>query len=525
MFDLKAHADLAVENKFNLTGTLPHDLVVQLAAAWYPEIRFHEAERFHPIDLEPMFTVPPAVMATLDEPTKDTLRIQVGSSRFDPPIVRTGSDTVPASALATANLDDPTTGAEVQARLSATSVYTHGGSFDRSQLLFGASTTVQGLVEPTPGDPRIPRHPIVVRAEMRFLRETLKHELQERRPEDALWGRFAVEGSFFKAPAGTNVPFTTSRKRDILRRLIAADEAGDEAARAAAFADIPLPWTFVQRAWDALTQYAFLEYYLTYAFNDYLQAADSIFSNEHEGDTEGFCVVFDRRDLDGLADGTTTLDEIVAHTVITSVHEEFNDRDELKRLPVDRDRARDDLVVYVAVGSHATYLTPGSHDVLDFEDILTDFPGQVPGWAWLIPGAAPLIVLLLLVTAIAEHFADSEDQTSDNGASTGPEPDPGAEPGPLVFPSRRVVTPLSAIVNVEGVEGVEDVEASVNAYQAALASPPPNVSLADLTRRAFPGKWGAHDELRDRSSEWKNKTARYFRKFVHSGDIRSNVIV
>ena len=31
-------------------------------------------------------------MATLDEPTRDTLRIQVGNARFEPPIVRTGSD-------------------------------------------------------------------------------------------------------------------------------------------------------------------------------------------------------------------------------------------------------------------------------------------------------------------------------------------------------------------------------------------------------------------------------------------------
>jgi len=287
MLDLKAHADVAVSSAFNLTGPLRHDTVVQLADAWYPEIRFHEAERFHPVDFEAMLTVPPAVMATLDEATRDTLRIQVGNARFEPPIVRTGSDTVPASALATAVLDDPTTGAEVQARISSGSVYTHGGSFGRSTQLFGASSTVQGLVNPSPGDPRVPRHPIVVRAEMRFLYETLKHELQGDRPNDALWGRFAVEQSFFRAVGVSNVPFTTSAKRDILRRLIAACDAGDEAAQTAVLADIPQPWQFVSRAWDALRNYVFLEYYFLYAYNDYLQVADSVFSNEHEGDNEG----------------------------------------------------------------------------------------------------------------------------------------------------------------------------------------------------------------------------------------------
>ena len=515
MLDLKAHAIVAESSAFNLTGPLRHDTVVQLADAWYPEIRFHETERFHPVDFEAMFTVPPAVMATLDEPTRDTLRIPVGNSRFEPPIVRTGSDTVPASALTNAVLDDPATGAEVQERISSGSVYTHGGGFERSTQLFGASTTVQGLVNPSPGDPRVPRHPIVVRAEMRFLFETLKHELQTGRPDDALWGRFAVEHSFFRTAVPSNVPFTTSAKRAILRRLIAAVEAGDEAAQAAAIADIPQPWQLVPRAWDALRNYVFIEYYFLYPFNDFLQTADSVFANEHEGDNEGCCVVFDRRDLEDLAAGTKTLDEIVAHTVITSVHEEFNDNDDLKRLPLDRVRARHDLVVYVAAGSHATYLTADSHDVLDFEDILTDFPGKVPGWAWLIPGA-PVVVLVLLLIAIAEHFADSEDETSDNGASTGPEPEPGTDPGPLVFPSRRVVTPLSAIA-----EPGKD----LNAYQAALDSPPANVSLADLTRRAFPGTWGAHDGLRDHSPKWENKTARYFRKFLHSGDIRTNVIL
>ena len=42
----------------NLTGRLTHAQVEQIAEAWFPEIRFHEKERYHPIDLERMFTDP-----------------------------------------------------------------------------------------------------------------------------------------------------------------------------------------------------------------------------------------------------------------------------------------------------------------------------------------------------------------------------------------------------------------------------------------------------------------------------------
>ena len=65
MFDLTAHAEVAVSSALNLTGPLRHATVVQLADAWYPEIRFHEVERFHPVDFEAMFAVPPAVIATV----------------------------------------------------------------------------------------------------------------------------------------------------------------------------------------------------------------------------------------------------------------------------------------------------------------------------------------------------------------------------------------------------------------------------------------------------------------------------
>ena len=47
-------------------------------------------------------------------------------------------------------------------------------------------------------------------------------------------------------------------------------------------------------AWDAVTRFAFLEYYFFYAYNDFERYQTALFDNEHEGDDEGCCLVFDR---------------------------------------------------------------------------------------------------------------------------------------------------------------------------------------------------------------------------------------
>ena len=515
------NANRALELAFNLTGTLPDDKVRQLAEDWLPEIRFHEEERFHPVGLERLFKIPPLVLAGLPPAAREAFLIAVsgtvGEQHFMPPVVRNGSTVILHGGDIDTTLDvslDGTQALVERGDVGRDTVYTHGGSLDRSLEFFGASDTVSGNTIPQPGDPRVPRHPIVVRAEMRFLLDALRHYLDENPPKDALWGGFDVENIIIRSPGVMVSPVERRIKIEILRALVAGFEARDAARQAAALQSIPPGWSFNQRAWDAVRFYAFLEYHFVYAYNDYPDYGEWPFVNEHEGDIEGCCVVFDRRELDQVANGNKPIEEVVAHSVITSVHEEFNDNDELKRLPVERARARDDLVVYVAPGSHATYLTAGTHDVIDWEDILTDWPAQIGGWQEVVVCLHyPLIFPVLLLAGLVEHFVDAEDETTDNGIRTGPRSTTPV--GGTSVATELVVTPLSNS-NVAG---------GRNLYRALLEQPQEDLDVAELVRRAYPGKWGAHSGTADHSSSWEDKTTRYFKKFVANGEILGDVIL
>jgi hypothetical protein len=112
-----------------------------------------------------------------------------------------------------------------------------------------------------------------------------------------------------------------------------------------------------------------------------------------------------------------------------------------------------------------------------------------------------LLVAAILFAGLVEKLVDSEDQTSDDGVSVGP--GQADEPN-LKFDKRIEVTPLS------------DFQDGQNIYQRQRR--------ALLALRGFPGKWGGDDGFINKSAPWKNKTDRFFRKFLRRGQIDDPIL-
>lgn len=213
-------ADLAAMRAFNsaqgpnLTGTLRHDAhVMPLAERWLPLIRFHEDERFHPVGLDGLELLPRPVFEGVNRAAQQTLEVSVevagpaGSTvtrRFPPPVLRV-PDPIGSGSLVL-NETDASLAPFGRAEVGAAAVLTHGDSFRRSNALFGSLLTVSGLADPVPGDPRAPRHPIRVMAELRMMWEALGLYLaidqapnsSYPKPDDSLWDVVRVVDLFFE---------------------------------------------------------------------------------------------------------------------------------------------------------------------------------------------------------------------------------------------------------------------------------------------------------------------------------------
>lgn len=335
-----------------------------------------------------------------------------------------------------------------------------------------------------------------------MLLETLKQDLalaqdgvEER--ADAIWGDFDVTDLLLRrvTPVGVDAgPASRPVRQKFARTLITEHEALNFAAVDLLLQSPPADGPFLTRVnqtvWLALSTCGLLEYYFTYAYNDFHRYG-GIFTNEHEGDNEGCCLVFERLRLAELQKQEDGDPRTVAPLgLITSVHNEFNNADESRAIDRDPGDARDGLEVFVARGSHATYLTPGTHDFFDPSDLARENPAAVAVVALVAPWLIPLLM-------IYEHFNGDPDETSSHGVTGQTDVNPASDPE-THLPVSLVVTPLS---NIDDDANIYDLPAS---------------SAAALALRAFRGALGAHDGIRDKSPKWENKTRRYFKHLIRA---------
>lgn len=512
--------DFAAQNGFDMTAPMNHEQVVRLANLWLPAIRFYEQERFHPILFRDLIEMVEAGFADLPEAARAQWRVGrltnvagVGVSRtFDPPVVcvpdgvvTTAPSGLPRPAHQVLNDGSAAADALGHAEVDTGASLSHGPSFERSNRFFGAVETLAGGNEAAPADPFVPRAQdaggaprINVHASWKNLLDVLEFELKvdaaPSYPPSALRG-FDVAGLLWTPVSQPPQAHPASTFRNALLALIASHRQGalDESLVNA----VP-GWRFNWKVWRELTRFAFLEFSLLYAYNDFDRYQTTPFENEHEGDDEGFCLVFERAQIElALASADPQLIRRVApHCIITSVHEEWQDADQLRRFDVpwvppasNPDAIPSEamaLTVYVAGGSHATYLTPGQHDLVDFGDTW----GMVGDGLLVVVLAGPILVIALLIS-ILDHFIDTEDFTSDDGIHTGP--DARIEGDPQGVRCALSVVPLSGDRHI---------------YQPEFTR-----LLSELS---FPGKLGGTSGLFSKSSAMSPKTARYFRKLLRA---------
>ncbi|KKN28268.1 hypothetical protein LCGC14_0856000 [marine sediment metagenome] len=505
--------DFAIQNDLNLTGSLSHDQVNQLANLWKPQIRWHEKEVYHPINLKDYSEIPASIYPTLTPEEKEEYEFKItvldDSSfkveSFEPAVMKnkgpvrqftngqgqtgyiTTSNVLASLDGIVAELlnDDIDSGTEIS----------QGNGAKGSKFFFGSKSTISGQENSSAGDPFLPEHDIKIIAEYKVLIDLLEYELLVEEAndypitKDALRGGFSITSQFFFRSDQGNSILSASTRRNIMQALIAAHKSGNNVEFQNTIESIPSGWRFNFNNWAILKGYSFMEYYFYYAYSNWSDYENDLFSNYHEGDVEGCCVVFETKKVEmEFSLPNPNLLNIPPISVITSVHEEYQNLDKYKTL--DSSHAREDLNVWVALGSHATYLTSGNHDVVDFGVLVNTVIEKV---SILVIPLLPFII----IAAIIEHFIDVEDQTSDSGGFTDNNIPDGSDN--RHFQSTIETTPLSDVNNI---------------YK--------NNNLEALAVRSYQGKYGGTSGFKNNSGTFKNKSGRYFRKLTRN--LRVSVI-
>lgn len=530
MPDVNAISNAARDTSFNFTGFLSHAKAKEIAEFWAPNMFFHEMEMFHPIDFEDLYTKPSDVFNGVGEPDdlseaeRNEYRISTNTIDRTPPVIGNFfGESVDNGKLFLRgqhfNSGSTAQNALLEESIDAGALYTHGRTTKAADRFFGSQTVDRGTENPSRA-----RLPIKVRAEVKMLLDTQAQDLDLSvmadensdidKPIDAIWGDFDITELLLKREQinqdGTISLVTPSRQmrqqfaRDVIRAFQNGETATLDALLASPPTDNGAP-TFVNRTvWTALSQCCLVEFNYIYAYNDFARYG-GFWTNEHEGDNEGCCLVFQRTDLAQFQNDQITVDQLRPIGIITSVHEPSNRADEYEALPDDPTEARDATNVYIALGSHATYLSPGDHDFFDITDLAREDLAKFIAGLLVLAAIHPLLLAYVLWHA---HFKDTKDKTTENGTKGFPPDDPRID-NDLSRPIEVLTTPLSQF-------GFDE-----NIYDLTRDDNP----LA-LARRAYQGRMGAHvpsislnlSETKanfvNDSPKWSNKTRRFFRHLV-----------
>jgi hypothetical protein len=511
MADISKLRAFARNNNFGITGPLTHNEVHALAVEWMPEMRFHEDENFHCISYGDLLG-----LRDRDVRREDYLNTVSASN---PAISLSSKPPVFFESEAHKLKVDPSA-AGVRSASYVSNLVEVGdavSNFDtRDRSPWGLAAQYFGSNSETNGV-KLPRMlPVTAIAEYRDLRQFLA--LRIRAEMAAANGTLPTDpepdsrGVLLDAVLGPplfELSDDASRKSlqlTQLQQLVeSADRAdqGDSQAKsreATILRSLVTGGVITSGQWRVMRDFALLEYFFVYSYND-ISKHHLFLTGDHEGDVEGFGVVFNRHRVAGIAREADRIaflrNQLRPTFLISSSHEPFQGLDSTRNLEDPQLSLADikaTLRVWIMAGSHATYLAPGEYQNLD----IVDEPimiGSAAATALAVPAyAVPLALIVLLI----EHLLNPEEETSDAGVHTIP-PRLAEQPGtdPTLISSRVLTTPLSQDRNI---------------YQDAWK--PGRATEIDVTlaERVFPGRWGfAGPRAISKAARFTRKLAeRYF---------------
>jgi len=519
MRDLNYISNFAFNTHFGLTAPLKHSEVKILAKNWLPQTRFHEKDLYHPIGLVQFLQQAETYTALNHDFWIKLYRVVTPPGGGTPQFVLIG-EAQPPVAFLSHQIDQSGCLLQTSHDLDTSDISSDSYITCLRDLSYARSKKIYGSIS-SRNNYQMPRLPIVIIAEFRMLRDTLKHNILAHR--DQAFPKTSG-GTLLDAIRGNFLFGTNNDEWALLLELIKCSEKHDRNETSILYSLNQCLKSngnpeITQKQWNVVRDFAFLEYYFIYAYNDteYYDELSRIDSNEHEMDIEGCCLAFRREDIEGIqryhsqSGRNNYLESIIKpYCLMTAAHSADNHLDGIRLFETTHsaDEIRQDLIVWIALASHATYLDgAGEHNINAVADVIEDNALAAAALAAACILLAPTLfcAAVFIIVAAFDHFNDATDITSDDGPYTGvpgvtTQQDPQQDP--QYIPSSILTTPLSTENNIYIFRPLENDD-----------------EMHTLAERSFPGKWGGHNGCIDDSPKFDNKTSRFYELLLDKGEI------